>query len=56
MDTELSKMLVIGILMVQINPYTHVNIRPLFSVVVSQAITDSLSDQKARIMGYDTPR
>jgi CubicO group peptidase (beta-lactamase class C family) len=46
----------IGILMVQINPYTHVNIRPLFSVVVSQAITDSLSDQKARIMGYDTPR
>ena len=46
----------IGILMLQINPYTHFNIRPLFSVAVSQAITDSLADQKPRIMGYDTPR
>jgi CubicO group peptidase (beta-lactamase class C family) len=46
----------IGILMIQINPYTHFNIRPLFSVAVSQAITDSLADQKPRIMGYDTPR
>jgi CubicO group peptidase (beta-lactamase class C family) len=46
----------IGILMVQLNPYTRSEIRPLFSVVVSQAITDSLAGQKARIMGYDTPR
>jgi CubicO group peptidase (beta-lactamase class C family) len=46
----------IGILMIQINPYSHFNIRPLFSVAVSQAITDSLADQKARIMGYSTPR
>ena len=46
----------IGIMMIQINPYSHFNIRPLFSVVVSQAITDSLSGQKPRIMGYDTPR
>jgi CubicO group peptidase (beta-lactamase class C family) len=46
----------IGILMIQINPYSHFNIRPLFSVVVSQAITDSLADQKPRIMGSDTPR
>jgi len=46
----------IGILMIQINPYSHFNIRPLFSVAVSQAITDSLADQKPRIMGYDTPR
>jgi len=46
----------IGILMIQINPYSHFSIRPLFSVAVSQAITDSLADQKPRIMGYDTPR
>jgi CubicO group peptidase (beta-lactamase class C family) len=46
----------IGIMMIQINPYSHFNIRPLFSVVVSQAITDSLAGQKPRIMGYDTPR
>lgn len=46
----------IGILMMQINPYAHFNIRPLFSVAVSQAITDSLADQKPRIMGYTTPR
>lgn len=46
----------IGILMIQINPYSHFNIRPLFSVAVSQAITDSLADQKPRIMGYETPR
>jgi CubicO group peptidase (beta-lactamase class C family) len=46
----------IGIMMIQINPYTHFSIRPLFSVAVSQAITDSLSDQKPRIMGYQTPK
>ena len=46
----------IGIQMIQINPYSHFNIRPLFSVAVSQAITDSLADQKPRIMGYETPR
>jgi CubicO group peptidase (beta-lactamase class C family) len=46
----------IGILMIQINPYSHFNIRPLFSVAVTQSITDSLADQKPRIMGYDTPR
>jgi CubicO group peptidase (beta-lactamase class C family) len=46
----------IGILMVQLNPYTRSEIRPLFSVVVSQAITDSLAGQKPRILGYDTPR
>ena len=46
----------IGIMMIQINPYSHFNIRPLFSVAVTQAITDSLADQKPRIMGYETPR
>ena len=46
----------IGILMVQLNPYTRSEIRPLFSVVVSQAITDSLAGQKPRIMGHDTPK
>jgi CubicO group peptidase (beta-lactamase class C family) len=46
----------IGIIMIQINPYAHFSIRPLFSVAVSQAITDSLADQKPRIMGYSTPR
>jgi CubicO group peptidase (beta-lactamase class C family) len=44
----------IGILMIQINPYSHFNIRPLYSVVVSQAIVDSMAGQ--RIKGYDTPR
>ena len=42
--------------MVQLNPYTRSEIRPLFSVVVSQAITDSLVGQKPRVMGYETPR
>jgi CubicO group peptidase (beta-lactamase class C family) len=46
----------IGIMMIQINPYSHFNIRPLFSVVVSQAVTDSLAGQKPKVMGYDTPR
>lgn len=46
----------IGILMCQINPYAPSKIRPLFSVVVSQAIVDSLSGQTPRIRGYDTPR
>lgn len=46
----------IGILMIQINPYSHFNIRPLFSVVVSQAVVDSLADRKTKIMGYETPR
>jgi CubicO group peptidase (beta-lactamase class C family) len=46
----------IGILMVQLNPYTRSEIRPLFSVVVSQAITDSLAGQKPRILGHDTPK
>jgi len=46
----------IGILMIQINPYSHFNIRPLFSVVVSQAIIDGLAAQKPRIMGYEISR
>jgi CubicO group peptidase (beta-lactamase class C family) len=46
----------IGIMMIQINPYSHFNIRPLFSVVVSQAIVDSWAGMKPRIAGYDTPR
>jgi CubicO group peptidase (beta-lactamase class C family) len=46
----------VALLMVQLNPYTRSEIRPKFSIVVSQAITDSLADQKPRIMGYDTPR
>jgi CubicO group peptidase (beta-lactamase class C family) len=45
----------IGIQLIQIAPYNHFNIRPLFSVVVSQAITDSLANQKPTIMGYATP-
>jgi len=45
----------IGILMIQIAPYNHLNIRPLFSNVVTQAVIDSLSDQKPTIMGRPTP-
>ena len=46
----------IGILMIQIRPYNHLSIRPLFSNVVTQAVVDSLSDQKPTIMGRPTPR
>jgi CubicO group peptidase (beta-lactamase class C family) len=46
----------IPIMLIQISPYSHFNIRPLFSVVASQAVVDSLADQKPRVMGYDTPR
>jgi CubicO group peptidase (beta-lactamase class C family) len=46
----------IGIMMIQINPYSHFNIRPLFSVVVSQAVTDSLAGHTPKVIGYDTPR
>ena len=46
----------VAILMVQLNPYTRAEIRPKFSNVVSQAITDSFADQKPRVKGYDTPR
>ena len=38
--------------MIQVSPYNHLNIRPLFSVVVTQAVTDSLANQKPTIMGY----
>lgn len=46
----------VGLLMVQLNPYTRSEIRPKFSNVVSQAIIDSTADQKPRVMGYATPR
>ncbi len=45
----------IGLLMIQIRPYNHLNIRPLFSNVVTQAVVDSLADQKPTIMGRPTP-
>jgi len=46
----------IALLMVQLNPYNRSEIRPKFSVVVSQAIVDGLGDYKPKVMGYDTPR
>ena len=46
----------IGILMIQIRPYNHLSIRPLFSNVVTQAVVDSQSDQRPKIMGRPTPR
>ena len=46
----------VALLMVQLNPYTRSEIRPKFSNVVSQAITDGLAGQKPRVMGYETPR
>jgi CubicO group peptidase (beta-lactamase class C family) len=46
----------IALLMVQLNPYARSEIRPKFSNVVSQAITDSAADRKPRVMGYDTPK
>lgn len=46
----------IPIMMIQITPYSHFNIRPLFSVVASQTVVDSLAEQKPRVMGYQTPK
>ena len=46
----------IGILMIQIRPYNHLSIRPLFSNVVTQAVVDSVADQRPKIMGRPTPR
>ena len=46
----------IPILLIQISSYSHFNIRPLFSVVASQSVVDSLADQKPKVMGYETPR
>ena len=45
----------IGILLIQLRPYNHFNIRPMFSNVVTQAVADSLSEQRPRIMGHPTP-
>ena len=45
----------IGILLIQLRPYNHFNIRPMFSNVVTQAVTDSSSDQHPKIMGHPTP-
>lgn len=47
---------IVALLMVQLNPYARSEIRPKFSNVVSQAIVDSLADQKPRVMGYETPK
>jgi CubicO group peptidase (beta-lactamase class C family) len=46
----------IPIMLIQISPYSHFNIRPLYSVVASQTVIDSLADQKPKVMGYETPR
>jgi len=46
----------IGLLFIQIRPYRHFNIRPLYSNIVTQAVVDSLADQRPKIMGYPTPR
>ena len=46
----------IGLLMIQIRPYNHLSVRPLFSNVVTQAVVDSLANQRPKIMGRPTPR
>jgi CubicO group peptidase (beta-lactamase class C family) len=46
----------IPIMLIQITSYSHFNIRPLFSVISSQAVVDSLADQKPKVIGYDTPK
>lgn len=45
----------IAILMVQLNPYTRAQIRPKYSNVVSQAVVDTLADQRPKVRGYPTP-
>ena len=45
----------IGILLIQIRPYTHLGIRPMFSNVVTQAVIDGASDQEPRVLGRPTP-
>jgi CubicO group peptidase (beta-lactamase class C family) len=46
----------IPIMLIQITPYSHFAIRPLFSVVASQAVIDPVSAQKPTVRGYETPR
>jgi CubicO group peptidase (beta-lactamase class C family) len=46
----------IPIMLIQISPYSHFAIRPLFSVVASQAVVDGVDDAAPKIRGYDTPR
>ena len=41
--------------MASIRPYTHFNIRPMFSNVVTQAVIDTLADRRSKIMGRPTP-
>ena len=45
----------IPIMLIQITSYSHFNIRPLFSVIASQAVVDSLADQRPKVAGYATP-
>ena len=45
----------IGIMMIQLPGHAPLNIRPMFSNVVTQAVVDSLADQQPTIMGYATP-
>jgi CubicO group peptidase (beta-lactamase class C family) len=46
----------IPIMLIQISPYSHFAIRPLFSVVASQAVVDGVDAAAPKIRGYDTPR
>jgi CubicO group peptidase (beta-lactamase class C family) len=45
----------VGILMIQITPYVPLRIRPLYPVVVSQAVVESWADRRPKIIGYNTP-
>ncbi len=45
----------IGLMFIQLRGHAPLNIRPRFSNVVTQAVTDSLADQHPTVLGYATP-
>lgn len=47
----------IGILMIHLEPHGRTfNLRSMYSNVVTQAVIDSLADQRPKVMGYATPK
>lgn len=47
---------VIGVFMTQITSYSHLNVRPLLGVTVTQAIVESYQNQPPTVMGYQSLR
>jgi CubicO group peptidase (beta-lactamase class C family) len=46
----------IGLMFIQLPGHAPLNIRPRFSNVVTQAVTDSVADRRPTVQGYATPQ